>query len=134
MSTSTDSVVFFDDVCVLCNGAVLTLIKLDKKRELKYSSLTGNFAQSLPDLKNLNSSQSVIFWTEGKVYYRAQAVIHILLKLGGVCKFLGSVLKLFPLFSLNAFYNLIAKNRYRIFGKRDVCLVPSAEIKERFIP
>lgn len=129
-----DNIVFFDDLCVLCSGTILLLTKLDKKRTLKYSSLKGTFAQSLEDLRNLNSGQSVIIWSEGNVYDRADAVIHILFKLGGMYKLAGIFLNVFPLFVLNGAYDFIARHRYRIFGKRAACLVPSPEMKDLFIP
>lgn len=128
------SVIFFDGHCVLCNRTVKILIKMDKGRKLKYSSLQGKMFQEVQKLQHINSSESVIFWSEGKFYQRTEAVIHILLELGGIYKMLGASLKIFPIFILDFFYNFIARNRYRLFGKKDVCLIPTDEVKDLFIP
>lgn len=68
------------------------------------------------------------------MYDKAEAVIQILIKLGGIYKFMGIVLKVFPLVILNMLYEFIARNRYRIFGKNDACLIPTNEIRDLFIP
>ncbi len=65
-----------------------------------------------------------IFWSDGIIYDKADAVIRILLKLSGIYKFIGVTLKIFPVFILNILYDFIARNRYRIFGKNADCLTP----------
>ena len=78
-------------------------------------------------------TESVVFWSDGIFYERANAVIHILIKLGGIYKIAGFALRVLPLFILNALYDMIAQNRYRMFGKNEVCLVPTEDIKNLFI-
>lgn len=128
------SLVLFDDVCVLCSGTVALLIKLDKERKLKYSSLQGQFVRTLEDLGGQVPNQSVVFRSKGKTFVRAEAAIQILLKLGGFYKILGLSLSALPLFILNAGYDLMARNRYRIFGKNNACFVPAGRDKDLFIP
>ncbi|MES2744044.1 MAG: DCC1-like thiol-disulfide oxidoreductase family protein [Bdellovibrionota bacterium] len=128
------NLVFFDGVCNLCNSTVNLLIKIDKKRRLKYSSLQGEYRKSLGQLDEPNTVDSIIFLTEGRVYLQGEAIVHILIKLGGVYQVLGRLLSAFPLFVLNKLYDLIARNRYSLFGKRDLCRIPSNDIKDRFIP
>lgn len=128
------NVIFFDGFCVLCSGTVALLIKIDKKRIFQYSSLQGSYAQEVLNLNNINSGASVIFRSDGISFEKADAVIHILKKLGSIYKVLGFLLNLLPLFMLDWLYNLIAKNRYRLFGKKDTCLIPDEANRSLFIP
>ncbi len=128
------NLVFFDGVCNLCNSAVSFLIKIDKKRRLKYSSLQGEYRKSLRQLDQASPVDSIIFLSEGKVYIQGEAIVHILIKLGGVYQVLGRGLSVLPLWLLNKVYALIARNRYQIFGKSETCRIPNDDIKDRFIP
>lgn len=129
-----ERVVFFDDLCVLCSGTVILLTKIDGNRKLKFSSLQGKFGQTLLRSGDLDSKKSVIFWSNGASYDRAEAVIHILLSLGGIYKFTGCLLMALPVCILNILYDFIARHRYQIFGKNKACLSPTDEIKDLFIP
>jgi len=130
---SDQKIVFFDGVCNLCNSSVSFLIKKDKKRTLKYSSLQGSFAKEHLRQKDIECLESVVFLKEGKLYYKSEAVVRVLMELRGFYKFLGCFLSLFPYALLNVFYSFIAKNRYRFFGKQETCRVPSQEEKKLFI-
>lgn len=134
MSSSKDSVVFFDGLCVLCNGTIALLIRIDQGRKLRYSSLQGKFAQTVLNAQQIHSNESIILWSDGIFREKADAVIHILIKLGGMRKFMGMLLAMFPLSLLNALYDWVARNRYRFFGKNDACLVPTDDVKDLFIP
>lgn len=127
-------VIFFDGYCGLCNHTVTLLIKLDKNKILRYSSLQGNYAKEVLDSDHIELDPSLIFRREGISYEKAEAVLHILRKLGGIYKFMGFLLKLFPIFILNKIYDLVARNRYYFFGKNDSCFVPNEEHKKLFIP
>ncbi|MBK9324346.1 MAG: DUF393 domain-containing protein [Bdellovibrionaceae bacterium] len=131
--TTDPRVVFFDGLCVLCNGAISILLKIDKRRILKYSSLQGEYAKRFLDSRYTNSGESVVFLNQGYLYEKAEAVIQILSALGGTYKFAALFLSVFPLFILNSLYDFIARNRYRLFGKRDACLIPTNENKDLFI-
>ena len=135
MSTAAKpDVIFFDDVCVLCSRTVALLIKLDKGKTLRYSSLQGEYAQKALNFRHIGVGASVIFHSGGVSYERAEAVLYILTNLGGVYKLFGKVLNLLPLYILDGLYNLIARNRYHFFGKNDSCLVPKEEDKRLFLP
>jgi predicted DCC family thiol-disulfide oxidoreductase YuxK len=130
---ANESVIFFDGFCVLCNGTVSQLLKMDKKRILRYSSLQGEYANKVLDSSYTQSGASVVYMSGKHLYVKAEAVIHILMILGGVYKLLAMFLNLFPLFILNQLYDFVARNRYRFFGKRDTCLIPNSEDKDLFI-
>lgn len=127
-------VVFFDGFCVLCSGTVACLIKLDKNRVLKYSSLQGKYAQEALDALLTGSGASVVFKSGDFTYLRAEAVMQILKRMGGISRSLAFLLNLFPLFVLNGLYDLTARNRYCLFGKNDSCLAPAEENKNLFLP
>ncbi len=132
-SAAQGDIIFFDGFCVLCSGTVALLIKIDKKRIFQYSSLQGKYAQQALNPNKINSGASVVFLSNAKSYERAEAVIHILKKLGLFYKLLGILLSMFPLFGLNPLYDLIARHRYRIFGKNDACLIPKETERNLFI-
>ncbi len=128
-----DNVVFFDGVCNLCNTSVSFLIKKDKKRVLKYSSLQGNFAKKVLRKDQIENMSSLVFLKQGILYTQSEAVIQILLTQKGWYLFLGQVLSKFPQFILDVFYTFIAKYRYKFFGVKDVCRLPKKEETSLFI-
>ena len=127
------NVIFFDGVCNLCNSTIQFLIRVDKKRTLKYASLQSDYAKKKLSPEYSSNFESVVFLKDGKEYAKSRAVVMILRELGGFYKFLGFVLSIFPYSFLNFFYNKIAKNRYKMFGKKDNCMIPTEEQKELFV-
>jgi predicted DCC family thiol-disulfide oxidoreductase YuxK len=126
-------VVFFDGVCNLCNSSIDFLIRIDKKNKLKYSSLQSEYAKKRLNTDIKDFGDSVVFLSGDNVYYRSEAALKILKTLGGPYKLIALLLSIFPYFILNYFYRLIAKNRYKWFGKRDTCRLPTEEEKDLFI-
>jgi predicted DCC family thiol-disulfide oxidoreductase YuxK len=127
------NIVLFDGVCNLCNSTVLFLIKHDTNNQLKFSAQQTEVGQKLLRSQHIGDDKnSVILISENKVYYKSDAIIEIAKMLTGWPKIL-QYSKVFPKWLRNAVYDLVAKNRYRIFGKRNECAVPSASNKERFI-
>jgi predicted DCC family thiol-disulfide oxidoreductase YuxK len=76
----------------------------------------------------------VLFWSEGTLYDRSEAARRILLRVGGVYRALGKLLWVIPRFIADRVYDLIARNRYRMFGRSDECSVPSPEVRQLFLP
>lgn len=125
-------VIFFDGYCGLCNGFVDFMIKIDKEGLFKFSPLQSEYAKS-----NLNPSdtldlKSVVVLIDGKSYRKAEGVFKALTSIGGVWR-MAAILNSFPNSILNFGYELVAENRYRLFGKRDTCRLPTQEEKSRFI-
>ena len=125
-------IVFFDGVCDLCNGFTDFLIKRDKKRVLKYASLQGNTAKEF--LPKIYSEQlnTITYLRSGKAYHRSTAVLLILKDMGGLWS-VAYILIVFPPFFRDWIYNVVANNRYKWFGKRDACRLPSEEEKLYFL-
>jgi len=125
-------IVFFDGVCNLCQGSVRYLIKHDKKGVLKFASLQGNYAKDFVNETKIQSMQSILFF-DGKILYKkSTAVLKLSRLLGGWYQLLllGYIL---PRFVRDWLYNIVAKNRYRWFGKKDQCMLPSKGFENRFL-
>ena len=127
-------VILFDGVCNFCNYWVNFAINRDPKKKLKFTTLQGETAKQLLPQYHINSAllSSVILIDKGKAYTQSSAAIRI-------CKYLHGGWKLFyglmiiPKFIRDFFYNIIARNRYKWFGKKESCMVPTPELRERFL-
>ena len=125
-------IVFFDGVCNLCQGSVRYLIKHDKKGVLKFASLQGNYAKDFVNETEIQSMQSIMFFDGKMLYKKSTAVLKLSRLLGGWHQLLllGYIL---PRFIRDRLYNIVAKNRYRWFGKKDQCVLPSKGFENRFL-
>jgi len=133
-STISNSIILFDGICNLCSNSVKFIIRHDKKNKFKFGSLQSDSAKKLlePYHLPLEELNSFVLLENGKIYLRSRAVLRIASRLDGVWK-LSAVLYIFPSFISDAVYNLVAKYRYRVFGKRDTCMIPTPELESRFI-
>jgi predicted DCC family thiol-disulfide oxidoreductase YuxK len=130
-----ESIIFFDGVCNFCNSSINFLMKIDKNRKLKFAALQSDFSKQklLPFQKELQSVNSIVFLKDDKVFIESNAVANFLIEIGGFWKIIGNIIQLTPNFISNFFYKLIAKYRYKIFGKRNVCRVPNENEKQFFL-
>ena len=124
--------VFFDGVCNLCQNSVRYLIKHDKKRILKFASFQGAYAKSFLPANELQSMESILFYDGKNLYKKSKAVLKLSKLLGGWHRLL-LLGYLIPALIRNCIYDLIARNRYRWFGKLDQCMIPSKSLMERFL-
>ena len=126
--------ILFDGVCNLCNGTVQFIIKRDPEGKFKFASLQSDFGRSQLQRFNLNQDilHSIVVVDGDQVLERSDAALRIAKHLGNPWKAL-TLFKILPKFFRDACYNLIATNRYRIFGKQDSCMIPTPERKERFV-
>lgn len=131
---SSKYIVLFDGVCNLCNGSVQFIMKRDRKKKFLFGSLQGKTGQEYLRKYHLPTDQfhSFMLIESNVLYTRSTAVLRMLKHLGRgwqvlyVFIFLPQVLR-------DGVYKLIATNRYRLFGKKDHCKVPTADEKERFL-
>jgi predicted DCC family thiol-disulfide oxidoreductase YuxK len=133
-SLSDKSIILFDGVCNMCNGFVNFLILRDKENRFLFGSLQSSGVKELLSRLNYtgNKLSTVLLVENNRVYSESTAVLRIARKMNGLWPFLY-VFIIVPPFLRNFLYNLVAKNRYRIFGKRDSCMMPTAELKAKFI-
>jgi len=120
-----NNIVFFDGHCNLCNCSVDLLIKLDTNEQLLYAPLSGKISKELGVINNLPTDElSVIYFRERDQFFNySDAVIEICSDLFQFCKAFY-VFKLIPRFIRDFLYLLVAKNRYKIFGKKETCRIP----------
>ncbi len=127
-------VILFDGVCNFCNSAVNFVIKRDKKKQIKFAPLQSEAGKKLMEQYSLpaDDMQSFVFIENGKAYTRSTAALR-------VCRYLSALWPLcygtiiVPKFIRDAIYNWIARNRYKWFGVRQQCMMPTADIKARFL-
>src|SRR5262245_45818562 len=129
-------VILFDGVCNLCNGTVLFVIRRDLKARFRFATLQSATAGSL--LQSVTASgegipDSVALIESGRLYVRSAAALRIAGRLGFPWRLLA-VFLLVPRPLRDWVYDFIARHRYRWFGKREVCMVPTPELRERFLP
>lgn len=136
MEAAAHPIVFFDGVCNLCNSAVQFIIRADKQGQFRFASLQSPTAQkALEALKTQDGKvpDSIVLYYEGKYYTRSAAAMHIARLLGGGYKLVYGLGSIIPRALRDGLYNLIAHSRYCLFGKRDACMIPTPELRSRFI-
>jgi predicted DCC family thiol-disulfide oxidoreductase YuxK len=121
--------VFFDGVCNLCNTSIQFIIKRDKNGKMKFAPLQSEWAEQLIGKPQYDS---LILYQNKKVYYRSTAALKIAKMMDGLWPLLY-VFIIVPPFFRNFIYDHIAKNRYQWFGKKDECMIPTPELKNRFL-
>jgi predicted DCC family thiol-disulfide oxidoreductase YuxK len=127
------NIILFDGVCNLCSSTVSFLIKYDKNNIFKFAASQTNAGENIiRQYSILNEAKSVIFIKDGIVFYKSDAVIEIAKQIKG-WPHIFKYASLFPKFLRDGMYNLIAKNRYSLFGKKENCMVPREEDRNRFL-
>ncbi len=127
-------VIFFDDVCVMCNGFVDLLLRIDRQARFLFAPLRGETADKLlPPLPDDPTQWSMVYVDESGIHDQSDASLQVYRRLGGLW-WLLSLARFIPRPIRNPVYRVIARNRYRWFGKRDTCRIPSAAEKARFLP
>ncbi len=127
-------VLYFDGVCNLCNRFVQFVIRRDRKKIFFFGPLQSDAGTKAMQQVKLPSDKpgSVILFSNGKYYTRSAAALHTFQLLGGGWQLLF-VFILIPPFIRDAVYNLIARNRYKWFGRQASCMLPTAETANRFV-
>lgn len=127
-------VVLFDGVCNLCNSSVLFIIRRDPRARFKFAPLQSEFGQEQLKRFRLPTSElnSVLLLVDGKLYQKSSAAIKIAGRLNAGWPML-TIFRVVPVRVRDGIYDWVAQNRYRWFGKREVCMIPTPELKSRFI-
>ncbi|MDT0650731.1 thiol-disulfide oxidoreductase DCC family protein [Autumnicola edwardsiae] len=128
-------IILFDGVCNLCDGTVKFIIEHDKKDVFRFASLQSDFGKKMVAERGLDPEaiDSVILIEPGVVYYRkSTAALEISRHLSGGYSLLKNFLGL-PEGFRDMVYDLIAKNRYKWFGKKENCMIPTPELKAKFL-
>jgi len=126
-------VLLFDGVCNFCNGAVNFIIRHDGKKKFKFAPLQSEIGQQLQAKYGIGQDiDSIILVENDKTYTHSTAGLRVAKGMGGIWS-LGYVFIIVPAFIRDYFYRLFAKNRYRLFGRQDACMLPTPDVRERFL-
>ena len=128
------AIILFDGVCNFCNGSVNFIIERDRAGYFKFAPLQSEIGEKLLRENGVDKAQtdSVILIEDGKVYTHSTAALRIARKLEGKWSWF-SHLTIVPRFIRDGFYRLFAKYRYKMFGKQEACMLPTPEIRSRFL-
>lgn len=128
------AIILFDGVCNFCNGSVNFIIERDRAGYFKFAPLQSEIAQKLLAENGIDKveTDSVILIEDGVAYAYSTAALRVARRLDGAWKlFYGFIIV--PAFIRDFFYKLFARNRYKMFGKQDACMLPTPEIRARFL-
>lgn len=127
-------IVFFDGVCGLCNGFVDFMIRADRQAVLRFAPLQGETARRLlPELPESTEEWSINLWEQGRLHRASDAALLAAVRMGGVFR-LARIFLIIPTGWRNGIYRWVARNRYRWFGKKESCRIPSPAERDRFLP
>lgn len=136
----SNPILLYDGVCGLCNRLVQFSLERDENRRLRYASLQSDFAAKVLRRHGFDSSDlDTVYFVEEcgrpeeRLSMRSDAVISVLREIGGPWLFAAALLRIVPRWLRNWGYSIVARSRYRIFGKSDSCLLPKTEYRDRFL-
>jgi predicted DCC family thiol-disulfide oxidoreductase YuxK len=128
-----ERIILFDGVCNLCNRSVQFILKRDPAGVFKFASLQSETGQKILKQFGVPENLDSFVLIEGKkAYLKSSAALHVCLSLNGFWKLMGIFLVI-PPFIRDLFYNILARNRYKWFGKNESCMLPSPQWKSRFM-
>ena len=128
-------IILFEGVCNLCNQTVLRIIKLDKKDIFRFTSLQSETGKEIIDYLKIDTTKvdSIILFEPNQAYYlKSTAALKIFGNFGGIWE-VSKFLLFFPSFIRDFVYDIIAKNRYKWFGKKNQCMIPTPELLSKFL-
>lgn len=139
-SGDPNPLLLYDGVCGLCNRLVQFTLKRDRKRRLRFASLQSGFAAAILQRHNLAPRElDTVYFVEHVglqdevLTERSDAVIQVLREIGGFWRIAAALLRVIPKWLRDRGYSIIARNRYRIFGKNDTCVLPQEQYRDRFL-
>lgn len=134
MNNTHKSVVLFDGVCNLCNDSIIFIIKRDLKDQFRFAPLQeGKGAELIAEYQiDTVKVDSIILIENGKAYTKSSAALRIARRLKGGWPLLYALI-IIPAFIRNWGYDFIARNRYKWFGKKESCMIPTPELKAKFL-
>jgi len=135
MPDPANPVLLYDGICGLCNRLVQFVLRHDRRAHFRFASLQSTYAARVLKSHGLDSQDlNTLYVVEGEqLTTRADAVIFILQELGGFWRVLAAALRVFPKPLRTLGYTLVARHRYRLFGRYDTCLLPEKKYQDRFL-
>ena len=132
--TKQKSIILFDGVCNLCNGAIQFVITRDRNNKFIFASLQSSSGQDLLLKFGLNISDfdSFVLIANQQYYTKSTAALKVAQELGGIWQLLYCFI-IIPKFIRDGIYDFVSRNRYKWFGKKDQCMLPTPALKEKFL-
>ena len=127
-----EAIILFDGICNFCNSAINLVLRHDRKKYFRFAPLQSKKGEKFLAGHNKPLADSIILLENGKLYQRSAAALRIARKMDGAWKLLYAFI-IIPAFLRDPVYDFIAANRYRWFGKKDTCMIPGPEVRERFL-
>jgi predicted DCC family thiol-disulfide oxidoreductase YuxK len=129
-----DNLVLFDGVCNLCSALVQFVIRHDPAAKFRFAAIQSEIGREIFQSHGLDPAdlQTFVFVADGRMFVRSDAAIEVVSRFGGAWRILR-VFRFVPRVVRDSIYTIVARNRYRWFGRKEVCMVPTPEIKERFL-
>ena len=135
----SNPIVLYDGVCGLCNRLNQFILKHDTHDRFQFASLQSDLAASLlkrhgADSHDLDTVYEVLDYNQPgeRLLARSDAILHVLTQLDGIWKWAGAG-RLLPKVVRDGIYNVVARNRYRVFGKHDSCMLPDPKHRHKFL-
>ena len=133
MTNDKFPILLFDGVCNFCNRWVNFIIRHDKKNKFRFAALQSEAGKRLLKKYSISEKEeSAILIYNEKIYLKSSTGLHVLYHLGGIYS-LAFVFIIVPTYIRDFYYEIIARNRYKWWGKRNECMIPSDDVKERFL-
>ena len=131
---STTPILLFDGYCNLCNNCVKFVLRHEKNTDIQFASLQSEVGLALLQKHAINPKEidSLVLITQDAVYLKSSAALRLTKYFKGLYPLL-IILLIVPVFIRDGVYDYVARNRYKWFGKQDNCMIPSPEIKNRFL-
>ncbi|MGA9812306.1 MAG: DCC1-like thiol-disulfide oxidoreductase family protein [Terriglobales bacterium] len=135
MPASANPILLYDGVCGLCNRQVRFVLRRDRLARFRFASLQSDYAARILNSRGLDPHDlNTLYVLDGELLIiRADAVIFILRNLGGLWQAAATALRIFPKPLRDWGYNVVARHRYRIFGKYETCQLPEKKYQDRFL-
>lgn len=127
-------VLYFDGVCGLCSRAVDFVMRHDRRSQFRFAPLQGETAAENLSPRDVAALESMVVTDETGTYRKSSAAVRVLQQLGGWWSVCGWLLWLIPKPLRDVGYSVVARGRYRMFGKHETCRLPTPEERERFLP
>lgn len=134
MTKTPENLILFDGVCNLCSALVQFIIRHDREAKFRFAAIQSEIGREIFQSRGLDTAdlQTFVFIADGKMFLRSDAAIEVVARFGGAWR-IFRVFQFVPRIVRDSIYSTIARNRYRWFGRKEVCMVPTPENKERFL-
>lgn len=129
-----DNLVLFDGVCNLCSTLVQFVIRHDPAAKFRFAAIQSEIGREIYQSRGLDPAEleTFVFIAGGRIFLRSDAAMEVVSRFDGAWRTFR-ILRFIPRFARDSIYSFIARNRYRWFGRKEVCMMPTPEIEERFL-